>query len=124
VVYRAFEVPGDDELFSQLGQRSSQVPDEEPTVRQLVFRTPTGPELLLVYDLIGRSIRFKLFEHGSLIVDGFREGAVRMTTNRFAPRTLVVEFKVDGTPSSMGMVGTIEFQFADSITIKDQLLLA
>jgi YD repeat-containing protein len=114
-MYREFLVPEDEEVYEALGER----PDStEDGVRTLTLRDASGRTLVFSYDVLSRSVRIRWTnEHGTELLDVFREGATRLSvTGGGSGPGVSVDFHMGEC------AGATDIRVTPTLTVMDRLL--
>nr|WP_146218351.1 hypothetical protein [Micromonospora acroterricola] len=115
--YRQFVVPSDAELLDTLGV-SPEVVEGEPTVRSLRLTAVSGDDVLISYDVQGRSFRIQISSGDALRLDLLRESVAKFTV-----RAENGGLRVCVALESMGLAGELEVLVRDEIVVRDRLLM-
>jgi hypothetical protein len=115
--YFEFLVPEDTELLEAFGV-ASEADDAEDSTRVLHITGESDEEIVLSYNIPGRSINLRYSRAGVNIVEIFREGATRFSVGNKDHRTSILL-----TFESGSLTGEIRVQVWPNIHIEDRLLL-
>lgn len=112
-----FLVPEDTELLEVFGV-ASEADSAEDSTRVLHITGGADEEIVLSYDIPGRSINLRYSRAGVNVVDIFREGATRFTVGNKDHRTSILL-----TFESGSLTGETRIQVWPNVHIEDRLLL-
>lgn len=112
-----FVAPSDADMLDTLGV-SPEAAEDEPSVRLLRMTSGRGDEVLISYDLPGRSFRIQVVSRGVISVDLLRESATRLTvTSSGGTTTFKVAFQ------SERLAGDLEVQVGSTVVVRDRMLM-
>jgi hypothetical protein len=110
-------VPDDTDFLSMFGAAPSPV-GEDQTQLSIELEANESEKVLLTYDVIGGSIRFRWSQSGVSRVDLFREGAAQISVDSDGPYTwLTVDFDINHVK------GQLRVQIHPNVYFEDRLLL-
>lgn len=112
-----FLVPEDAELLEVLGF-ASEADGAEDSIRVLHIPGGADEEIVLSYDIPGRSVNLRYSRAGASFVEIFREGATRFSVDTKDHRTSILL-----TFESGSMTSEIRVQVWPHVHIEDRLLL-
>ncbi|MFC8851152.1 MULTISPECIES: hypothetical protein [unclassified Micromonospora] len=116
--YRQFVVPSDAELLDTLGV-SPEAVEGEPTVCALRLTAASGDNVLISYDVPGRSFRIQVSSGNALRLDLLRESVTNFTVGAEDG-----SFRVRVALESTGLAGELEVLVGNEIFVRDRLLMA
>ncbi|MFD7654550.1 hypothetical protein ACFV4N_11295 [Actinosynnema sp. NPDC059797] len=116
--FKRFVVPSDEYLIDVLGVSSEEV-EGEVAARLLRLTSVSGEDVLISYDVPGRSFRVQISSGGTKYLDLLRESATE-----FSIAVENGEFHVRVTLESMDLIGELEILVGDEIVVRDKLLMA
>lgn len=115
--YREFVVPSDAEVLDTLGV-SPEFVEDDPTVRSFRLASAAGDNVLISYDVPGRSFRIQVSSDNVTYLDLLRESATHLSVS--------VEngaFRVRVTVQSSDLAGELDVLVGSEIVVRDKLLM-
>ena len=114
--HREFVVPTDDEVLGEIGVAPE--PDDDELRTLALAARASGEQVVLTYDVLGRSVSCSVTQQGATRLQLTRGGAVRLWVDRVADEVVcTVEFDTD----SLG--GRLVIRVGAAVSVSDVLLL-
>lgn len=115
--YREFVVPSDAEVLDTLGVSPDFVEDD-PTVRSFRLASAAGDNVILSYDVPGRSFRIQVSSGGVTRLDLLRESATHLSVS-----VENGDFRVRVMVRSADLAGELDVSVGSEIVVRDKLLM-
>ncbi len=93
----ALSLPDDEELANGFDVFPDVQTGEDSWERYLTYSLTDDWKVLFSYNLIGCSVRCVIIYRDSIVLESFREGAVRIGTERGKRRSITVDFRTQDT---------------------------
>lgn len=116
--YRQFQVPADVEILNVLGIEPEPVEDDGFT-RVIRLSTESGDLLVFSYDVPGCSVRCRWYRESRLLLDLFREGAIRLSVSSHSGELGILVYFETGSLS-----GELSIRLGHYVAISDRLLFS
>ncbi len=115
--YRQFVVPSDAEMLDTLGV-SPELVENDPTVRSLRLASASGDDVLISYDVPGRSFRIQVSSGNVMRLDLLRESATHLSVSAEGGA-----FRVRVMVQSSDLAGELDVLVGSEIVVRDRLLM-